>query len=66
MIAELALSAVASLLILQSLFLLRVAMTNTEESSKVSPSSRSVRITLVDHPDSSAAERSPHTAARAD
>ena len=60
MIAELALSVVASLLILQSLFLLRVAMKNTEESSTVSPSSRSVRITPLDHPNSSGAERSSH------
>ena len=62
MVAELALSAVASLLILQSLFLLRVAMKSAEESSDAYPSSRSVRIPRGDHPRSSTPRVSAHAA----
>jgi hypothetical protein len=48
MIAEIALSAVASLLILQSLFLLRVATKTSEESSQMRTSDRTERIAVVD------------------
>jgi hypothetical protein len=48
MIAEIALSAVASLLILQSLFLLRVATKTSEESSQMRTSDRTDRIAVVD------------------
>ena len=48
MIAEVALSAVASLLILQSLFLLRVAMKTSEESSDMHVSNRREQIVIVD------------------
>ena len=62
MIAELALSVVASLLILQSLVLLRVAMTTAEESSNVSSSSQSETITSIGNPSSPAAKVRTHTA----
>jgi len=48
MITEVALSAVASLLILQSMFLLRVALTSSEESSDMRSSTRTERIAVVD------------------
>jgi len=47
MITEVALTAVAALLILQSLFLLRVAMTNSEETSDMRSSGRTERIAVV-------------------
>lgn len=64
MVAELALSAVAVQIILLFLFLLKVALKSAEESSNVSPSSRSMRVTLIDHARSSAVDCSPHTASR--
>lgn len=62
MIAELALSVVASLLVLQALMLLRVAMKAAEESSNVSPSSQSETVTRIGHPSSPAAQVFTHTA----
>ena len=62
MITEFALSAVAALLILQSLFLLRVAVTGAEESSNVSSFSESETVTSIGHPSSPAAQVFTHTA----
>ena len=50
MIAELALSAVALLIILQSLFLLSVALKSSQESSVTIDSRRKERITAGDSP----------------
>jgi hypothetical protein len=50
MIAELALSLVALLLILQSLFFLRVAMTTAEESPDMHTSSARERRAVADPP----------------
>jgi len=48
MITEMAISAVVALLILQSMFLLRVALTSSEESSDMRISTRTERIAVVD------------------
>ena len=66
MIAELALSVVASLLILQSLVLLKVAMKTAEESSNVPSSNRSAKVTSIGHQSSPAAQILTHTATGAD
>ena len=66
MIAELALTAVASLLILQSLVLLRVAMKTAEESSNVSSSSQSQKIISIGKSSSPAAQVPTHTATGVD
>lgn len=62
MITEFALSAVAALLILQSLFLLRVAMTSAEESSDMRIS-QTERIAVVDPVPSHARNSSSHATA---
>ena len=62
MITEFALSAVAALLILQSLFLLRVAMTSAEESSDMRIS-QTERIAVVDPVPSHARNSSSHAIA---
>jgi len=63
MITEFALSAVASLLILQSLFLLRVAMTSADESSDMRISTQTKRIAVVDPVPSHARNSSSHATA---
>jgi hypothetical protein len=63
MITEFALSTVAALLILQSMFLLRVAMTSAEESSDMRLSTQTERIAVVDPVPSHARNSSSHATA---
>lgn len=58
MIAEWALSAVAALLILQSLFWLRVATKNSEESAEISRPTQVKKIALADSARSDAPDSS--------